>query len=72
MDANYTPIYYPNELLKTPGTEEVIEMAKLTWMEEFKNGTKMYFKVRGLTYSLEWDDKPDDLIKFSVEFKKGF
>jgi hypothetical protein len=72
MDANYTPTYYPNELFKVPGTEQVVEIAKLTWLQELESGVKLYFKIRGLTYSLEWDDKPDDLLKFSIEFKKSF
>lgn len=72
MDANYTPIYYPNELFITPKTEETIPMGKLTWMEQFKNGTKIYFKVRIKTSNLEGDDKPDDVVKFTIEFKKSF
>lgn len=68
MDA-YIP---PNEYFIPPKTEQSIPMGKFTWMEEFKNGTKIYFKVRLKTSNLEGDDKPDDIIKFSIEFKKGF
>ena len=72
MDADYQPIYYPNELVILPGTEACIPIGKLTWMEEFKNGTKIYFKIRISTSNLEGDDKPNDVIKFSIEFKKSF
>jgi hypothetical protein len=72
VDANYVPIYQPNELFIVPRTEETVPMGKLTWMEEFKNGTKIYFKVRVKTSNLEGDTKPDDVVRFSIEFKKGF
>ncbi len=72
MDANYVPIYQPNELFIVPRTEESIPTGKLTWMEEFKNGTKNYFKVRKKTSSPEGDTQPNDVVRFSIEFKKGF
>jgi hypothetical protein len=72
IDIDYQSPYQPNEVFKRPYTEEIIEVAKLTWLKELENGVKLYFKIRGVTYSLEWDDQPDDLIKFSIEFKKNF
>ena len=52
--------------------EAYTEVAKLTWLEELNNGVKLYLKVRGQTYSLEFDDKPDNLLEFKIEFKKNF
>lgn len=72
MDANYTPVYQPNELFITPYTDATVPTAKLTWMKEFENGTKLYLKIRGQTYSVEWDKTPNNLVEFKFEFKKGF
>ena len=54
-----------------PRTEKCIPYAKLTWLKEFESGTKIYFKIRIKTSDLEDDTNPDDVLQFSIEFKKN-